>query len=78
MTTLYEEAKAAAAKYRAWAIEGFPGATVEELATMAMDFDPENDATAARIRSEKGVKRLQREEKTLLQAALILQQRNEQ
>jgi len=78
MTILYEEAKAAAAEYRTWGNEGFPGATFEQLAVMASDFDLENDAAAARIRSEKGVKRLQREEATLMRAALILRQRSEQ
>ncbi len=53
ITPLYDKAKRAIAECNEWADEGFPGATLKDLARMAGDYGPESDAANARVRAEK-------------------------
>lgn len=57
-TSLYERAKAAVADMVAYSAAGFPGATLEQVARIANDFEPEWDAARARLRAERNVELL--------------------
>src|SRR5262245_49538709 len=44
-----------------WAVDGFPGATPEDLARIAKDFKPEQQAERIRRRAERNVKAMLRD-----------------
>ncbi len=53
ITPLYDAAKAAMKELKAYVDAGFPGATLEDLASIANNYQPEHNAAVARVRAEK-------------------------